>query len=181
MNFIRVDDILINLDDVLCVIPKQGIHKVILRDQERYIPLNNEQFEELSSQLIKKKRKAKQINPEAEEVLTFLNEKTGRTFKPVPANLETITARLNEGATVQEMRQVIAIKVRSWKDDDKMRGYLRPSTLFGREKYAQYSGELNRIGNSFDQGNAKGSFERVANKTLEAITKQQNLRDRGEG
>ena len=79
------------------------------------------------------------------EVLNFLNEKTGRNYRPVDANLEKIKARLKDGATVDELRQVVAKKCREWGADEKMNQYLRPATLFNREKYAQYQGELLRV------------------------------------
>jgi len=81
-------------------------------------------------------------NPQAREVLAFLNEKTGRSYKPVKANLSLIAARLKEGATVMECRQVIAKKSREWAGDEKMAEYLRPATLFNATKFAQYAGEL---------------------------------------
>jgi hypothetical protein len=44
----------------------------------------------------------------------FLNEKTGRAYQPVPANVDMIVARLKEGATVDDCRAVIAKKCREW-------------------------------------------------------------------
>lgn len=79
---------------------------------------------------------------ESIEVLEFLNLKTGRRYQPVKANLEMIAARLKEGATVVECRQVIAKKCREWGADEKMAMYLRPGTLFNRSKFANYQGEL---------------------------------------
>lgn len=87
---------------------------------------------------------AKEATPRqtAREIITFLNEKTGRAYKPVAANLELIEARLREGYTPKELRQVIAKKCREWAGNEDMELYLRPETLFGRRKFAQYSGEL---------------------------------------
>jgi len=75
-------------------------------------------------------------------VLEFLNVKTGHRFKPTRVNLDLIEARLKEGYTVAELKQVIAMKVREWEHDDKMARYLRPATLFNREKFNQYAGFL---------------------------------------
>lgn len=86
--------------------------------------------------------------PQAEEVLNFLNEKTGRHYRAKEAggrwtrNIEWIQARLRSGATVEQCRAVIAIKCRAWKDDPKMVEFLRPATLFGKEKFEQYLGEV---------------------------------------
>lgn len=78
----------------------------------------------------------------SKRVLGFLNEKTGRNYRPVDANLKMIAARLREGATEAEMRQVVAKKSREWSRDEKMEPYLRPATLFNATKFAQYQGEL---------------------------------------
>ncbi len=79
---------------------------------------------------------------QALEVLQFLNEKTGRTYRPVDTNLKLIVARLKSGASVMDCSQVIAKKTREWKDDPKMAEYLRPATLFNATKFEQYFGEL---------------------------------------
>lgn len=76
------------------------------------------------------------------EILDFLNEKCERKYKPTDTNLKFIIGRLKEGYTEQECRQVIAKKRREWIDNDKMREYLRPATLFNAEKFNQYVGEL---------------------------------------
>lgn len=76
------------------------------------------------------------------EVLKFLNEKTGRSYEAVPANLDLIVARLKDGATPEDLRAVVAKKCREWQGDDKMDTYLRPKTLFSRTNYAQYRGEI---------------------------------------
>jgi len=76
----------------------------------------------------------------ARQILDFLNEKTGRGYKPVPANIKLIRARLGE-ASADDIRSVIAKKAREWKGTE-MDQYLRPATLFGALKFAQYHGEL---------------------------------------
>lgn len=78
----------------------------------------------------------------AEEILAFLNMKTGRRYKPVDVNLNFIYARLKEGHTIEEIRAVVAMKVREWQYDDKMCKYLRPATLFNCKLFNQYVGEL---------------------------------------
>lgn len=84
----------------------------------------------------------------ARRVLSFLNEKTGREYRDTDANLNFIIARLKEGYDETACRQVIVRKCRQWKADDKMAEYLRPSTLFNREKFNQYAGELVAEGGS---------------------------------
>lgn len=82
------------------------------------------------------------LRAQAVEILSFLNDKAGRAYETVPANIDFIVARLKEGATVEDCRAVIAKKVREWLGDPEMNLYLRPATLFNRTKFAQYKGEL---------------------------------------
>lgn len=78
----------------------------------------------------------------AKTILSFLNEKTGKNFRPVKANLDLIIARLNEGYEEDQFRQVIAMLTRKWSKDENMISYLRPKTLFNRTNFANYVGEL---------------------------------------
>jgi uncharacterized phage protein (TIGR02220 family) len=78
----------------------------------------------------------------ARGLLLFLNEKTGRHYQPVAVNLDMIVARLKEGATELQCRQVILRKSREWATNEHMAPYLRPATLFNRTKFWQYMGEL---------------------------------------
>lgn len=89
------------------------------------------------------------------EVLDYLNLKASRNYKPVEANAKFIIARLNDGATVDDMKLVIDSKVKEWAGDAKWSKYLRPATLFNAEKFAQYSGETNK-------SSASGSYDKEA-------------------
>lgn len=82
------------------------------------------------------------LKPDAVAILEFLNEKAGRAYQPTDANLDLIKARLKEGYTVAQCKQVIAKKCREWGGDDKMAPYLRPATLFNCTKFNNYAGEL---------------------------------------
>ena len=77
----------------------------------------------------------------ARRVLAFLNEKTGKKFRDVAANIEPIVARLKEFDEVT-LRAIVQHKCQEWNADEKMAQYLRPETLFGRSKCAQYAGEI---------------------------------------
>lgn len=78
----------------------------------------------------------------ARSLLAFLNEKTGRNYKPVESNLGMIRARLKEGHTERECKLVILRKFHDWGTDEKMSEYLRPATLFNATKFNQYVGEI---------------------------------------
>lgn len=77
----------------------------------------------------------------ARSILMHLNNKTNKNFKPVKANISLINARLKDGFTLDDLINVIDVKTSQWLKDEKMKNYLRPSTLFNSEKCAQYSGE----------------------------------------
>lgn len=82
------------------------------------------------------------VDPDSPEgLLAYLNEKTGKRFQPVEANLDFVKARLAE-ATADEIRSVVDTKAAQWGRDDAMAQYLRPATLFNRTKFAQYMGEV---------------------------------------
>ncbi len=81
------------------------------------------------------------VPPDAASVIDYLNERTGKSYRPVKANLRLICGRLKEGYTVDDMRRVIDLKTEAWGNDGKMREYLRPATLFGALNFAQYSAE----------------------------------------
>lgn len=84
---------------------------------------------------------------QALEVLEFLNAKTGRKYRGVDgrgrptANLSLIINRLKTGVSVQDCKTVVARKFRDWGNDDKMRQYLRPETLFCASKFESYLGQ----------------------------------------
>lgn len=78
----------------------------------------------------------------AREIIEYLNEKAGRRFQIVKASISLVNARLAEGATVDQCKAVIDVKVKAWAKDPKMSEYLRPETLFGAKKFASYVGQL---------------------------------------
>jgi len=90
----------------------------------------------------------------AVEILKYLNDRTGKQFQLVDANLELIVGRLKEGATVEQCRGVIGERCAAWIADPKMAEYLRPATLFNRTKFNSYLGNLggHRGGRSSDEG-----------------------------
>ncbi|WP_174958620.1 conserved phage C-terminal domain-containing protein [Burkholderia aenigmatica] len=78
----------------------------------------------------------------ARRILGYLNEQADRAYQPVESNLRLILARLKEGATEQQCRDVIDAKVDEWLNDSKWSKYLRPETLFNATKFASYVGQL---------------------------------------
>lgn len=95
---------------------------------------------------------------DARLILDYLNEKTGKAFRPVPSNITLINARLKERYSVDEIKAVIDRKVLQWPEGDKMHEYLRPATLFGATNFNQYVGE---IGKPLPNGGSNGSHQQA--------------------
>ena len=87
-------------------------------------------------------RNENQPNQIAVNVLDFLNHEAHRKFPPVQSNLELIEARLKEGYTEVQLRQIVVRKCREWGSDPKMTPYLRPKTIFNKTNAGNYAGEL---------------------------------------
>lgn len=79
------------------------------------------------------------------EIVNYLNEKTHSNYKPNTAETKKhISGRLKEGYTVDDFKLVIDYKVEEWSDNEKMRQYLRPSTLFAPSKFEAYLQEAKK-------------------------------------
>lgn len=98
---------------------------------------------------------------EPKEILDYLNQKTGSNFKPVETNLNLVKARLKEGFTVAEIKAVIDAKKEEWGNDEKMAQYLRPETLFGARKFAQYAGAINTTGSWWVKAGFQHEYEAI--------------------
>jgi len=69
----------------------------------------------------------------SKDVLKMLNEKKPSKipFEPTKSNLSAIESRIKEKFKLEDFKKVIDHKVDEWKDDPKMKKYIRPETLFG--------------------------------------------------
>lgn len=70
-------------------------------------------------------------------IIDYLNLKTNKHFKYTASNIGKIRARIKEGFTEEDFKQVIDKKCLEWLNDKKMNTYLRPETLFG-SKFESY-------------------------------------------
>lgn len=80
------------------------------------------------------------IGHEAHYILAFLNKVTNHQYQAVDAILKKIRQRLTE-FTIDQMKAAIVNKDAEWADNERMRKYLRPKTLFAAENMANYVGE----------------------------------------
>ena len=82
------------------------------------------------------------LNPDSAPSLSsslvdYLNKKTGSNYRATKSITERIGDLVADGYTAEDMARVIDLKVSEWGGSEKMRQYLRPSTLFG-EKFEEY-------------------------------------------
>ena len=88
----------------------------------------------------KKEKKDKEDNIPYGDIVSFLNKKTGKSYKvTTPKTREVIKARFNDGFSLEDFKTVISQKTESWLNDPAMCKYLRPETLFGNK----FEGYLN--------------------------------------
>lgn len=77
-------------------------------------------------------------SPESRVALHWLNEKSDKRFRESESSLAPINARLKEsGVDIAGVRKMISRQCELWKDT-RMQEYLRPETLFGKEKFNGY-------------------------------------------
>lgn len=88
---------------------------------------------------------------QAKDVLDFLSWKTGKAYRAInpkgksTKNADFVIGRLAEGYSVDDCKAVALLKIGEWFDDDKMRLYLRPKTLYCHGNFDTYLGETKRL------------------------------------
>ena len=121
---------------------KQEVENLPLENQ----PLENQrQYNNITKELNTNKLNNNELiikdNIPYQEVVDFLNSRTGTNYRASSKKTrELIRARINEGYTLEDFKIVIDKKSREWINDNKMKGYLRPETLFG----TKFEGYLNQ-------------------------------------
>lgn len=82
----------------------------------------------------KKESNEKETLDTIDRTIRYLNAKTGSKFTPkAKAHAAKIRARINEGATPVHLKECIDNMCAQWLEDNKMRSYLRPETLFSNK------------------------------------------------
>ena len=81
------------------------------------------------------------VNYSTDEVIRYLNEIAGTSYRYSESSRKDIRARLNDGFTVDQCKTVIDKKCAEWLNDE-MAKYLRPQTLFQASKFEGYLNQL---------------------------------------
>lgn len=95
----------------------------------------------LSSAEDEKKKERKETT---KKVIEYLNEKTGKHYKPVDSNLKIINARLDEGYTYEDFMKVIDVKYSEWMNTDYEK-FIRPATLFAKSHFDNYLNQKEEV------------------------------------
>ena len=80
------------------------------------------------------------IVDDIESIIGYLNKKKGSNFSRTKADNEAL-CKILETYSVDDCLFVIDTKYSSWAKDSKMHEFLRPSTLFKKENFANYLNE----------------------------------------
>ena len=94
--------------------------------------------------------------PAAESVLSRLAERTGIGYSArSKEHVKLIAMLIDDGHSEHDMRLVVWHRCVLWRDDDKMRQYLRPATLFARSNFANYLPEARAARVEYDNNQRK--------------------------
>ncbi len=77
------------------------------------------------------------------EVIDYLNQVLGTRYTTKnKTTISNINARISEGHSFEDFKNVIDKKFAQWHNDPKMSGYLRPETLFCSKHFESYLNEI---------------------------------------
>ena len=105
-------------------------------------------------------------------IIDYLNSATSSNYRyQSKATQRLIKARLNDGFTVADFKEVIDKKVKEWKGTE-MEKYLRPETLFGTkfESYLNQKeaiGRNSKIGEYMQRDYSKDDYEKMFEKATD--------------
>lgn len=104
--------------------------------RDKSIEIDIEQEQEIEGNIIPAEN-----HPPYKEIVDYLNNLAGTNYRASSKKTQhLIKARINEGFTLEDFKVVIEKKTREWINNNKMKAYLRPETLFG----TKFEGYLNQ-------------------------------------
>ena len=165
-NLPDLAELLTEMMDVDLINWEDGV--VLVKNWEKY-----QNVEYHSTGRVQKHRANKEHEDKIEEVIKRFNEMTGLNLSINTASHRTIiSGRLNDGHSVETMLAVVAWKQKEWSKDERMKKYIRPSTLFNPGKFDNY---LNEIPKDLMQAMVDGTLLKVRNiqGTIQNVTQEQ--------
>lgn len=91
--------------------------------------------------IIRKHIKDSNYVKDSNRIIEEFNKITGKNSKQVDSNRRMIIPRLKEGFTVSDFIKVFKVKNFQWKNDPKMKSYIRLSTLTAASHFNDYLNE----------------------------------------
>ena len=90
-----------------------------------------------SKKAVRKKTAVRQdVQEMTDAVINYLNKVTGREFESTTIDsINAIKYWMDQGITFDEFKKVIDFQTSEWLNDEKMKKYLHPDTLFSRKKF----------------------------------------------
>lgn len=80
-----------------------------------------------------------------EKVICLFNEITGKKIRLTAQRKKLISARQQEGFSLDDFKQVIATKFKEWANDEKMKKFITLETLFAGVNFAKYLEQNQKI------------------------------------
>ena len=167
-NYVKLYSLSKNYSELILSINDEPYNEYISKMANLKKPITESiQEEPIQTELIVEKLKSPRKkatetsypNEVYEEIVSFLNEATGKNYKNNSViNRKFITQRLNDGFTIEDFKQVIAVKSTNWLGG-KMEQFLRPETLFSN-KFESYLNE--KIVNNSPNSNLKNTYDQVS-------------------
>ncbi|GEM_PF-1146433 len=88
------------------------------------------------------------FSEQIEEIINYLNNRTNKSFSvKSKETVKLIKGRLNEGYNVEDFKKVIDNRCEKWLNDEKMKEFLRPSTLFRPSNFENYLNDVKQVEN----------------------------------
>ncbi len=117
--------------------PASDCDLLVGEDTEKDIDIGDKHCSSIAPSIPEKSAKA--FPTEVYQILDHLNVKASRSFRAIDQNLALIQSRLSEkDVTVEGILMMVDRMCAKWKADPEMSEYLRPTTLFGKQKFDGY-------------------------------------------
>jgi uncharacterized phage protein (TIGR02220 family) len=121
------------------------IRRILNNYSERTLSEEKRREEKGSEYIGGPKASTTSFSDECKKPILYLNKTAGTHFEPDNKQwLGTINARFREGYTLEDFFLLIDEKVRQWANDEKMKNFLRPRTLFTANHMEEYLSEAQR-------------------------------------
>jgi uncharacterized phage protein (TIGR02220 family) len=108
------------------------------KEKERREEIDKEKEEKINKKEIVIEAEILQEKPLEERTIDYLNRLTGKNFTYTKGNLKEIKSQIKKGATQEQLKYVIDVKVNEWINNDEMKKHLNPVTLFRDSNFERY-------------------------------------------